>query len=163
MLSCSLVFIGINKKGFPGIALLYWNADPRPSTISIFVILQPFSSCWFSWIPWFQKISLDIHTGPVVPATKPPPPRRWRLSISLRFAITLGRLRVMYLGSRLENAGRGVWKWKEPTTIVGTPWKPNEHHHCEPFMILRSLLSPKKKCAEFSGLATCAFRHSALL
>lgn len=129
---------GINQKGFPGITE---------------------DSTW-KFLDEKQKIHWISTQGQSRPtANRHLPPQRWRLSISLRFAITLGRLRVMYLGSRWKTPwgfGSGI-----PTTIIGTPWNLT-YHHCEPF-ILDDLCYPQTKIAashpagwphEHSGSAT---------
>ena len=105
-----------------------------------------------------NMIQKKIHGYPhrlqsSLPPNRHGPPRRWRLSISLRFAITLGRLRRMYLGSRLEKRPPwGLFGSGIPTNhLIGTPWKPKQkHHHCEPFILDDLCISPQKM-GKFSG------------
>ena len=121
MLSCSLVFIGVywcslDFNHYFGVFQTFWTYQKGiPGNHRRFHLEIP------RWKK--QKRSMDIHTGP--------PPRRWRLSISLRFAITLGRLRVMYLGSCWKTPWGLEVEFQPPllecletwpTTIVNHSW-----------------------------------------
>lgn len=141
---CSLVFIGA-----------HWTS----TTTSVFpnVLDLPKKESLYD----FKKISMDIHTGSSRPCHQTA--TDLRKGEDFRYLYALRQLLEGFGWCTWEadwkNAGRGVWKWNLPTTIVGMPWKPNQkHHHCEP-CILDDLCYPQTKIDWIFWLATWAFRH----